>query len=217
MYVFVLVAAVLALALIVWGLVAGAIDIGWIWEQPMPMPDPPSHAELQAHAKDELLHGWTLCFEEEDFVRAQDALDAVDRAVLPLEDNAILDAARAWCEANLGTLDKAIDMARAAVADARPDNVHARCCALAVFGAIQVRAGNSHAALEPLQEAVRIAEDSKHRTLAAFYLGEAFTAIGRPEDAKAAWEDASKSSPSTRHALLAGERLGALAMMSPYR
>jgi tetratricopeptide (TPR) repeat protein len=128
-----------------------------------------------------------------------------------------LNATLAWCEANLGSIDKAIEMARVAIGQAAPDVVHARCCTLSVFGAIQIRAGNSHAALEPLQEAVRIADDSNHRALAAFYLGEAFTAIGRPEEAKVAWEGATKSNTSTRHALLARERLAALAMMSPYR
>jgi tetratricopeptide (TPR) repeat protein len=217
MYVFVIVAAGLALGLIVWGIVGGALDIGWLYRQPTPMPDPPSRAELQAHAKDELQHGWMMCFEEEDFIRAQDALDAVDRAYLPSDDFAVLDAARAWCEANLGTIDKAIYMARVAIGEARPDLIRARASALAVFGAIQVRAGNSHAALEPLQEAVRIADDPGHAALAAFYLGEALTAIGRPDEARVAWEGASRSSPATRHALLAGERLAALAVMSPYR
>ena len=185
--------------------------------KPLLMPSPPSREELRGHAREELEHGWQLAFEDEDFVLAQDALDAVDKAVLPTDELPILESALAWCEAHLGKIETALFLANTSVGSAPPDRARARGCALAVLGALSVRAGHAHTALDPLREAVRITEDPLHKTLASFFLGEALFATGSAEAARQAWDDAINCAPESRYAQRARERMATMEMAAPYR
>ena len=190
---------------------------GFVSSRRVLLPPEPSREELAARAIGNLLHGLQYAIEDEDFVRAQDAFDAVDRSCLREDEWAMLEAGLAWCELNLGRCEKAIELAKDAVHDAPAKIGRARGCALAILGAIQVRTGQPHSAVELLREAVTIDPRAEHKAFAGFFLGEALSATGVPDAARAALEAAAAACADSRYAQLARERIGALAVATPYR
>jgi tetratricopeptide (TPR) repeat protein len=183
----------------------------------VPLPPEPSREELAARAIGNLLHGLKYAIEDEDFMRARDAFDAVDRSFLREDEIAMLEAGLAWCELNLGHTEKAIELAKDAVHDAPASVGRSRGCALAILGAIQVRAGQPHSAVQLLREAVAIDPRAEHKAFAGFFLGEALAATGAPDDARAALEAAAAACTDSRYAHLARERVATLAVATPYR
>lgn len=181
------------------------------------LPPEPPREELAARAVGNLLHGLQYALESEEFERARDAFDAVDRSVLRDDEVAMLEAGLAWCESNLGVIERAMELARDAVHDAPVEIGRARGCALAVLGAIEVRAGQPHSALEPLREAIAIDPRAEHKAFAGFYLGEALAATGADDEARAAWDAAANACADSRYAQLARERAATVAVATPYR
>jgi tetratricopeptide (TPR) repeat protein len=180
------------------------------------LPPEPAREELAARAVGNLLHGLQYAIESDDFMRARDAFDAVDRSLLPADELAMMEAGLAWCEFNLGRADKAMELAKDAVHDAPANIGRARGCALAVLGAIEVRAGQPSSAVEALREAVGIDPRPEYKAFAGFFLGEALLATDAIDEARAAWEAASRCADS-RYAQLARERMTTVEMASPYR
>ena len=174
--------------------------------------------DRRSHASYELARGWALCFEDEDLVRAQDALDAVAASRLPVRERPLLLSGLAWCEARLGSAALGLDMSERAVRQARLVGDKALRGVLAVHGALLLRSGRGQEAIAALRESLERATATPHvaTALAAFHLGEALYKAGDLEGAKTAWERCAASPPS-RYTLMARERLDSMILAAPYR
>lgn len=174
--------------------------------------------DRRSHARYELANGWALCFEDEDLIRAQDALDSVAVSRLPVRERPLLLSGLAWCEAKLGNAELALDMSERAVRQARLIGDKALCGVLAVHGALLLRCGRGHEAIAALRESLQRATARPRiaTALAAYHLGEALYKAGDFDGARAAWERCI-GSPPNRYTLLAHERLAHVVMASPYR
>lgn len=129
-----------------------------------------------------------------------------------LRDNGL-----AWCEAHDGAAAAAVERAQKTLELARKigSAVTPYCCG--TLGAALVLAGRAGEAVEVLQEALRSGRPPRAQVIRAYYLGEAYRALGRTDEAVHAYQRAQREQPTSGWAQKAGERMQALAQAVPYR
>jgi tetratricopeptide (TPR) repeat protein len=152
---------------------------------------------------------------EEKFGNARLVLTGIER-VAPRMDLQKHNAL-AWCEAHDGAAEAAVPRAEANLERARLQYPALIPYCLGTLGAARVLAGKSGAAIEPLQQALTAGKPPRAQSIRAYYLGEAYRAGGRTDEALAAYERARRESPQSRWAQKAADRIQELAKASPYR
>jgi tetratricopeptide (TPR) repeat protein len=156
-----------------------------------------------------------ICSLEGRFGEGRRILEEV-RATTPvwqvLRDNGL-----AWCEAHDGAAPAAVERAQKTLELAR--KVHptmvAYCCG--TLGAALVLAGRASEAVDLLQEALRAGRPPRAQVIRAYYLGEAYRALGRTDEAIHAYERAGREKAESRWAQKAATRMQELAKAVPYR
>lgn len=122
----------------------------------------------------------------------------------------------AWSLAHTGQAARAVAMARESIAasEAAGDTAvmleDLRAFQLGTLGASLVLAGDPEAAVAPLEQSLARGGKPRHQAARAFYLGEALRALGRADEAAAAYDRAIGEAPDSEHgheAKAARERL----------
>ena len=152
---------------------------------------------------------------EEKYSDARRVLSEIVKAGPRLE--VVRQNALAWCEAHDGAAETAVQSAEATLDRARLQYPALVPYCLGTLGAARVLAGKSGEAIEPLQKALAAGRPPRAQSIRAYYLGEAYRAGGRIDDALAAYERARRDSPQSRWAKKAADRAQELAKASPYR
>jgi len=162
-----------------------------------------------------LIHEANILSVESKYGEARRVLDQIAAAgpqMAILRENAL-----AWCEAHDGVADAAVPRAEQAVERARLQYPALVPYCLGTLGAARVLAGRSGEAIEPLQKALAARKPPRAQAIRAYYLGEAYRAGNRVDDALAAYERARREAPQSRWAKKATDRISELAQASPYR
>jgi tetratricopeptide (TPR) repeat protein len=123
----------------------------------------------------------------------------------------------AWCEAHDGAAHEAVERAQRNIEAARTVYPSIVPYCLGTLGAALVLAGRANDAVGPLQEALRAGRPARAQVIRAYYLGEAYRAGGRVDDAVAAYERCRREKPESKWARKAAERVQELAQATPYR
>jgi hypothetical protein len=142
---------------------------------------------------------------EERWAAALAAMAATDRARLPASTRAIHDNNVAWCMAHVGQAAAAVTLAQSTIAAATGAQV-AYCHG--TLGVALLFDDRPAKAVRSLEQSIALGGGSPtSQACRSYYLGEAFVALRRPHDARAAWERAVVLAPQSRWARRANERL----------
>jgi tetratricopeptide (TPR) repeat protein len=166
------------------------------------------------------MHEGTLLVLQGRFADARRILESIDRRhirkpLLPALLNNL-----AWSLVQTGDGARAVAIVRESMetvaVDAAPEHIDdLRSCQLGTLGAALVVAGEPSEAIDPLEQAYARGGTPHHQCARAFYLGEAFHALGRQDEARGAWERAAAACSTDAFGVRARERLEAPA--PPYR
>jgi tetratricopeptide (TPR) repeat protein len=153
---------------------------------------------------------------DERWAEARAALEQIDAARLPAGIRVSNDNNLAWALAHAGDPQRGAELAQATLTRARGDAPEMVSYCLGTLGAALVLAHRPAEALPSLQQALA----EKHplpraQAVRGFYLGEALAALGRADEAHAAWQRALAAAPASRYGKRAAGRLGA--PPPPYR
>ncbi|MBL8613593.1 MAG: tetratricopeptide repeat protein [Myxococcales bacterium] len=124
----------------------------------------------------------------------------------------------AWSLAHAGQAARAVAMARESIAasdaagDATVMREDLRAFQLGTLGASLVLAGDAEDAVAPLEQSVARGGKPRHQAARAFYLGEALRALGRGDEARAAYDRAIGEAPDSEHGVKAKAALERLAI-----
>ncbi len=193
------------------------------------------HGDAHAHLADlrrvyagskgalELLrvHEGSVLMYEGRYAEAIRLLESVDRARLQASAVPWLLNNLAWALARVGVGGRAVEAARESIdanaraGDRATSNDDLRTCQLGTLGAALVVAGKPDEAVEPLEQALARGGTAAQQARRGFYLGEALRALGREDEARAAWKRAAEAAPDDELGAAAGEKLEHAA--PPYR
>jgi tetratricopeptide (TPR) repeat protein len=148
---------------------------------------------------------------EEKYAEARAVLESIDQSILGEEALPTIQNNLAFCMAHLGEPERAIDLARAAIARGEGQSDAMMANLLGTLGVCQVRAGKAEEAIPVLQKALGRGAQAQPvqrsaQALRAYFLGEALAAAGRAADADQAFARAEQEAPGTRYARRAQEK-----------
>jgi tetratricopeptide (TPR) repeat protein len=157
---------------------------------------------------------------EEKYAEARAVLESIDQAILGEEALPTIQNNLAFCMAQLGEVDAAIEMSRAAVGRAEGQSAGTVANLLGTLGMCYVQAGRAGEAVPLLQKALGRGAQAQPvqrygQAIRAYYLGEALLAEGRKSEANEAFDRAVKEAPGTRYARRAQEKRAAAGVESP--
>jgi tetratricopeptide (TPR) repeat protein len=132
---------------------------------------------------------------------------SLDRARLAPAQRVLLDNGVAWCLALTGATGEAVELARAAVAAEADADAKSRAYLHGTLGAALVLDGRHAEALAPLERALAAGGPRWAQAVRGYYLGCALSALGRVDEARAAWQRAADVAPATRYGHRAREQL----------
>jgi tetratricopeptide (TPR) repeat protein len=144
---------------------------------------------------------------EEQYQDALDVLQTLNTGKLGKKGRPVVENQIACCKAHLGEPARAVEISRAALP--RLESMGPDCSASGhlVLGTANFLSGRCSEAVPDLQQACAAsAEVPSRRAIAAFYLGEAFSALGRSTEAQKAYRNAHEALPTGRFGLRALER-----------
>jgi tetratricopeptide (TPR) repeat protein len=145
---------------------------------------------------------------EERFDEAEAALREVDPARLSPRSRLAWMGNLAFCHARMGRAAEAVREATDSARLAEKEGPEVHAIHLGILGAAHVHAGAPDQALPLLQEALQRADSHPQlRVMRELYLGDALAALGRSDEARAAWMRAQAAAPGSPFARHAGERL----------
>jgi tetratricopeptide (TPR) repeat protein len=144
---------------------------------------------------------------EEQYQDALTRLQSLDRKKLPRKGDALIDNQIAWCLTNLGEPEKAIQIAQSALPQLEAMGPDYCASAHEVIGVGNVFLGKASEAVPHLEKAFAISNLPSMKAFSAFYLGEAFSALNRLEDARAAYRRSCEALPTGKYAARALDRL----------
>jgi tetratricopeptide (TPR) repeat protein len=139
--------------------------------------------------------------------------ESIDRRFLPARTLPWLLNNLAWTLTLMGNGERAVATARessdasAAAGDTAATEEDLRACQLGTLGAALTVAGRAEEAVGPLEQALARGGTPRQQAARAFFLGEAFHALGRRDDATSAWQRAVVDGPATELGRRARERL----------
>jgi tetratricopeptide (TPR) repeat protein len=145
---------------------------------------------------------------EERFDEAERALHEVDPERLSPRSRLAWMGNLAFCHARLGRTAEAVREATDSARLAEKEGPEVHAIHLGILGAAHIHAGEPEQALPLLQEALQQGDPHPQlRTMRELYLGDALAALGRPDEARAAWARAQAAAPASPLARHAAERL----------
>jgi tetratricopeptide (TPR) repeat protein len=156
---------------------------------------------------------------EEKYAEARAVLESIDQSILGEAALPTIQNNIAFCMAQLGEAEAAVEMARAAVGRAEDQSAATVANLLGTLGICYVQARRHAEALPVLQKALGRGEKAqpvqRHaQAIRAYYLGEALLALGRAAEARQAFERAAKEAPNTRYGRRALEKRDATTVKS---
>jgi len=145
---------------------------------------------------------------EERYQEALNELQALDTKKLGRKGAPVIENQVAFCKAQLGEPAKAIEISQAILPRLESMGPDYGSSAYLVLGTANFLLGRLSDAVPHLEKAYTTSTDVPTRkAIAAFYLGEAFSALGKPADAREAYQHAQDALPNGRFGLRALERL----------
>jgi tetratricopeptide (TPR) repeat protein len=139
---------------------------------------------------------------------AINGLQALDLNKLGKKHSSVIIGQIAWCTAQLGNPAMAIEVITPVLPQLEYMGSQYSSGANLVFGTANFMLGKPDIAVSHLEKAYASAADSPSRkATAAFYLGEAYSSLGKPEEAKRAYSNAREVLPNGKFGKRALERL----------
>jgi tetratricopeptide (TPR) repeat protein len=158
-------------------------------------------------------HEATVLSLEGRYAEASALFGSIDRRRLPPGSLPWLLNNLAWTLALTGQGERAVAVAResteasAKASDRAVSLEDLRACQLGTLGAALVTAGRADEAVSLLEQALARGGKPRQQAARAFYLGEAMHALGRRDEATAAWKRAAAEAPTTELGKRGQERL----------
>ncbi len=145
---------------------------------------------------------------EERYQEALNELQALDAKKLGKKGAPVIENQVAWCKAHLGEPAKAIDVSQSVLPQLESMGPAYGSSAHLVLGAANLLLNRPSEAVPHLEKAYTTSTDAPTRkATAAFYLGEALSALGMVSDARKAYQQAHEALPNGRFGMRASERL----------
>jgi len=140
--------------------------------------------------------GINILLLEEKYQDALTQLEALDRRKLPKNAGPIIDNQIAWCLVQLGEPEKGMRIAQSALPQLETMGRDYGASAHEVVGAGNVLVGNASEAVPHLEQADASSKLPAIKASAAFYLGEAFSALNKTDEARGAYRRACEALPN---------------------
>lgn len=145
---------------------------------------------------------------EERYHDALSILQTLDTKKLGAKGTPVVENQIACCKAQLGNPTEAIKIAEGALPRMEIMGPDYSASGNLVLGTAKMLAGQPLEAVPYLQKAYTTSANAPVRkTIAAFYLGEAFSALGKSGESREAYQNANKTLPNSKFGLRALERL----------
>ncbi len=153
-------------------------------------------------------YGINILLLEERYQEALNELQALDAKKLGKKGVPVIENQIAWCKAHLGEPAKARDISESVLSQLETMGPDYFSSAHLVLGTANFLLGRPSEAVPHLEQAYTISTDAPtRRATAAFYLGEALSALGKLGDAREAYQHAHGALPNGRFGTRALERL----------
>jgi len=153
-------------------------------------------------------YGINILLIEERYQEALDELQALNAKKLGKKGVPVIENQVAWCRAYLGEPAKAIEISHSVLPQLETMGPDYGSSAHLVLGVANLLLNRSSEAVPHLEKANTMSTDAPTRKArAAFYLGEALSALGKSADARKAYQEAHEALPSGRFGMRAFERL----------
>jgi tetratricopeptide (TPR) repeat protein len=123
---------------------------------------------------------------------------------MPARHRAIVENALAWAMAHDGDAAAAVPIAEAAVAGGGALSETERALCVGTLGIALARADRPTEALVQLEKALGMGGTPRAQAIRAFYVGEALRALGKAEEARAAYARCIRELPASKWATRAG-------------
>jgi len=145
------------------------------------------------------------------FLEALAALHALDMQKLGEKGSTVVKSQIAWCTAQLGEPAKAADMMHAVLPQMETMGPDYMASAHLALGASNFLMGNAAEAVPHLETADTSATShTSRKATAAFYLGESYSALRNPSEARRAYQNAIEALLNGRSGIRAWERIASL-------
>ena len=153
-------------------------------------------------------YGINILLLEERYQEALNELEALDPKKLGKKGAPVIQNQIAWCKTQLGEPARGIEISQAALPQLESMGPAYFSSAHLVLGAANFLLSRPSEAVPHLEKAFTTSTDAPTRkATAAFYLGEAFSALGKREDAREAYQHAQEALPNGKSGMRAAERL----------
>jgi tetratricopeptide (TPR) repeat protein len=154
-------------------------------------------------------YGINILLLEEQYQDALAQLEALDRRKLPKNAGPVIDNQIAWCLIQLGEPQKGIQIAQSVLPQLETMGSNYGASGHEVLGVGNLLVGNAFDAVPDLEKSHATSELPALKACSAFYLGEAFSALKKTDDARAAYRRAYDALPNSKFGVRASERLKA--------
>jgi tetratricopeptide (TPR) repeat protein len=153
-------------------------------------------------------YGINILLLEARFQEALDGLRALDVQKLGEKESTVVKSQIAWCTAQLGDPAKAADMIHAVLPQMETMGADYLASAHLALGVSNFLMGKAAEAVPHLETAYTSATArTSRKATAAFYLGESYSALSNPSEARRAYQNAIKALPNGRSGIRALERI----------
>ncbi len=153
-------------------------------------------------------YGINILLLEERYKDALNELQILDAKKLGKKGAPVIENQIAWCYAHLGEPAKAMDISQSVLSQLEPIGPDYFSSAQLVLGVANFLLSRPSEAVLHLEKAYTTSADaSSRKATAAFYVGEAFSALGKPVDARKAYQNAYEALPNGRFGQRSFERL----------
>jgi tetratricopeptide (TPR) repeat protein len=153
-------------------------------------------------------YGINILLLQERYKEALNELQTLDAKKLGKRGAPVIENQIAWCYAHLGEPGKAMNISQSALSKLETMGPDYFSSAHMVLGVAKFLVSKPSEAVPHLEKAyITSADASSRRATAAFYLGEAFSALGKPVEARKAYQNAYEALPNGRFGQRAFERL----------
>jgi tetratricopeptide (TPR) repeat protein len=153
-------------------------------------------------------YGINILVIEERYQAALDELRALDVKKIGQKGIPFVKSQTAWCLAQLGDPSEAIDLVHSVLPQMEEMGPDYLASAQLVLGVSNFLLGNAAEAVPQLEKVYASARDQTSRkATAAFYLGESYTALNQPAEARRAYQNAIDALPNGRAGIRALDRI----------
>ena len=152
-------------------------------------------------------YGINILLLEEHYQDALKELQALNRGRLPKKAGPIIENQIAWCQMQLGEPEKGMQIAQSALPQLESMGPNYAASGHEVVGVGNLLIGNVSEAVLHLEKAYASSELPALRACAAFYLGEAFSALKNTDEAQAAYRRAYEALPNSKFGARASKHL----------